>query len=472
MNDSTPSLHHDIQVGILEQAIAMAGSPGSRDVAPVLALSKVSKEAYHFASKQVLEDLDFTGWKGMRIATTVTRLATKIASAKPDCEQISSIEIRNDDQKTAFSDYVPDGDKDGARRDIVADLFPLGQVSNPASIAMVEKARQDVGYAFNQRYYIDGLILVAAMLCPNLTRLVVDVGATRRYSLAFPRLLSLVLQADQVLDRVRWNNLTYLEVNMDMKANCFLLPRSVKELVVHHALKDSFSTNFPDTTTSESNSSQPRQNKLQRLTIAGGEDAGDMAGFVSALINTGSVPDLAYLYITEYIIDTAATDALLIACANYLGPVLKEITVDLSYRPEDHLNMAQNGNLQQPVSVQSGAFHQLSDLRVARLSRLLLPDISHIGSYLTPQIQTFHVLDAFIEDIKAMVAQLTFHALPSWRGLLILGLDIDENELSDSIVDELSAIVAALETNSAASMNISMNAVGSFELYFELVFDE
>ncbi|KAH5702827.1 hypothetical protein HBI81_257030 [Parastagonospora nodorum] len=71
-----------------------------------------------------------------------------------------------------------------------------------------------------------------------------------------------------------------------------------------------------------------------------------------------------------------------------------------------------------------------------------------------------------------MVAQLTFHALPSWRGLLILGLDIDENELSDSIVDELSAIVAALETNSAASMNISMNAVGSFELYFELVFDE
>ncbi|KAH5706213.1 hypothetical protein HBI18_253400, partial [Parastagonospora nodorum] len=70
MNDSTPSLHHDIQVGILEQAIANAGSPGSRDVAPVLALAKVSKEAYHFASKQVLEDLDFTGWKGMRIATT------------------------------------------------------------------------------------------------------------------------------------------------------------------------------------------------------------------------------------------------------------------------------------------------------------------------------------------------------------------------------------------------------------------
>ncbi|KAH6510335.1 hypothetical protein HBI81_261150 [Parastagonospora nodorum] len=288
MNDSTPSLHHDIQVGILEQAIANAGSPGSRDVAPVLALAKVSKEAYHFASKQVLEDLDFTGWKGMRIATTVTRLAMNTASAKPNREQVSSIEIRNDDQKTAFSDYVPDGDKDGARRDIVADLFPLGQVSNPASIAMVEKARQDVGYAFNQRHYIDGPILVAAMLCPNLTRLVVDVGATGSYALAFPRLLSLVLQADQVLDRVRWNNLTYLEVNMDMKANCFLLPRSVKELVVHHALKDSFSTNFPDTTTSESNSSQPRQHKLQRLTIAGGEDAGDMAGFVSALINTGS----------------------------------------------------------------------------------------------------------------------------------------------------------------------------------------
>ncbi|KAH4938701.1 hypothetical protein HBI39_176480 [Parastagonospora nodorum] len=251
------------------------------------------------------------------------------------------------------------------------------------------------------------------MLCPKLTRLVVDVSATNSCALAFPHLLSLVLQADQVLGRVRLNNLTYLEVNMNMEANYFLLPRSVKELVVHVAVKGSFCTDFPVTTASESNSHESLH-KLQSLNIAGGEDAVNMADFVSALIKMGSVPELAFINITENLVDTSATDALLNACVAYLGLVLEEITVDLTYRPDDHLNVTQNnGNLQQAASVQSSAFRQLSGLRVARLSRLLLPDISHIGSYLTPQLHTFHVLGAFTEDIQGMTAQHIFHAIPS-----------------------------------------------------------
>jgi hypothetical protein len=459
-----------LQEKVLEEACYTAGSIGSRETGLGNSLASVSRRNWEAFTRQKMIDLNLTGKTGPEIAETLRGLENSTpatAKAWPLSKQVSSLEIRSGNQSNDFRDFVPDGGKDGERRALVARLMIVRTLGDAHSLALARKAEDDIGYAYNQRNLIDGPVMVISMLCPNLARLVVDLGSTTNHSPPFYQLLQRLLEADESAGIERWPGLQYLEITQNDDAAVTTIPPSVHELVLHTDPNPSSTAANPNILR-VSRVGALTHSGLQRLKIDGGQQAGNLVGMVSTLVATGTVPALAYIHIEEVELDTAATETLLTTCQTHLSGVLQEFIVDLCYRADDHLNEAGlNDHLQGVLPLNARIFRHFQVLHTVGISRFLLPTQLNLGPYLKSTIITdFRILGAFAEEVLTIAEEGQLRAPAWWEGSLIFGVDYDLAAGTDlvehaaTLGNAISIVQRGFNDSGKAEMKFTLRAIG------------
>jgi hypothetical protein len=316
-----------VQEATLHQSLQMGQE--NMDPSYFKEISRMSKGVWEAYTRQRVVALCFTGMTGTQILGYIKTLQTNkrsTAQSVPFHDQVCCIEIESDSQSRDFGTFVPDGNEDAGRQALVVNLLHA-DTPLTGDHKIVKDAAEDVGYAYCQRYHVDGPIMVAALICKSLVRLVVKLGPTTGSCPPFSDLLAKVLKSDEVRGVARWSRLKYLEVTTQGSETEFLIPPSVKELVVHNAhLHNNFRV-------------QQRTNKaiskLQKLTVDGGDVGGQLVTMVKTLVETGTVPELSFIKVEESELDSAATEALFDSCRIHLNDVLEHVVVDLRYRVDD-----------------------------------------------------------------------------------------------------------------------------------------
>jgi hypothetical protein len=479
MNTSTsadPHFSYLVQLGVLEATLAMSSSAKIRS--NVLAAALVSKGTWEAYTRSNSVKLDFTNWTGTRIAGIIplllsTHRATRYALSY--YEQVCSIEIHSDNQASDFGDLLPIGAEDAGRRQLAATLMrPVGSY-NPIHHTAVSSAEEDVGFAYCQRRCVDGPVMVAALLCPNLVRLAVELSPNHDSDVDFSSLLARVFRADEALGITRWHCLRSMELTMTEGVTGLIVPRSVEELTIHNANSTSFTTVHPNASNHPSNYSQ-----MRRLVVvsAGSAMPGEMATLVRTLIETGTLPLLACIQITECELHAGATRAFFDTCRAHIGGVLQEVMVDLLFREDDYHNVTgYNNTLQSLTALPSDILRELDVLVDVSLSRFLVSSLLELAPFLHPQMTRFCILGGFEEEIREIAVQEMIRPPASWHGELILGIDYNlppgQTILgqADDADKALRAVQEGFERDSNARMNFLLRDIGSFQreiaYYFE-----
>jgi hypothetical protein len=398
-------------------------------------LTQVSVGMMEAFTRSKSVEIDFTGWTGIQILDMLERLKSNdriTPYSLPLHDQVRSLQIHADGRRDNYRDVIPAGAEDAGRRVLVANLLRPGTPPSSEYTVIVKKAEEDVGYAYCQGYLIDGPVMVAALLCPNLVRLVVDIGS-QSFALEFSQLLATVLEADEALSITRWPGLKYLDISMGQESVTLIVPLSVEELTLRNATDTSFTTVHPSTGTLPSSHS-----KMRRLTVHSSVEAapGDMVSLVRTLIETDTLPLLACIQIIESNLHTSATQALLSACKTNLRDSIKEIEIDLLYRADDYNNvLGYNNHLQTLTPLPPHVLTGFTNVTRLSLSRYLLPGLMALGPYLAPHIESFCVLGGFGEEVEEIADQGQLRASKLWNGTLVIGIDYDLNGAS-TLVDK------------------------------------
>jgi hypothetical protein len=275
------------------------------------------------------------------------------------------------------------------------------------------------------------MVAVIVVICCAVARLTLNLGRPSGNGLPLSDILTRLLRADETNGISRFPELKYLEIRLQGGEPEFVIPPSIQELIVHcedlpganvhlrlpHGCVGSLKSLKIDDICHETN-----------------------ASIAASLVKTGQVPSLAHINLQESALQTEAVMGLFAACQEHLPDILQSITIDLTWRADDPLNLSgENDHLVGLAPLRSEAVHGLRALRKLALSRFLFPDypgstlFEGVKPYLQRQLAELQVLGAFEDEIVDLVTRHHTRRTDTWMGLLVISIDydIDVNEAAD-----------------------------------------